>query len=335
MSKLNPKKLSVEFRKGVTTTEPIIPRRYTLTHSDITAELFLTIGLRYANDKITAMRDEVLGEWIKKGDSFFFHVYLYVDGQFTVIRNYIFRRELPLALEAIRYGDREFFSAHPELKNSPIIVHFMSIYPQFNRIENWGSFPSYRLAKTSSTSSEINKSILELSNKFRELWEQHGAWTRMTIMSIVFGLPDVDFVTSRLLQNPVDFGNTLKVFYSNKIALKFSNLLKDHLVIAAQLVKAAKAGDNEAAADAEKRWYSNADEIAAFLASINPYWSEKDWKTMLHKHLMLVKAEAVAILTKDYVAGIKVYDEIEKQSLGMADAMTQGIVKQFPGRFIR
>ncbi|MBE6067465.1 MAG: hypothetical protein E7211_07175 [Clostridium lundense] len=144
MSKLNPEKLSVEFKDGVTATAPIIPRRYTLTHSDITAELFLTIGLRYAYDKITAMRDEVLGEWIKKGENYFFYVYLHVDGEFcpmvTAIRNYVFRRELPLALEAIRYGDRAFFSAHPELDNSPIIIHFISSNPQFNKVENWGTF---------------------------------------------------------------------------------------------------------------------------------------------------------------------------------------------------
>ncbi|NFF79280.1 hypothetical protein FCV38_20465, partial [Clostridium sporogenes] len=75
MSKLNPEKLSVEFRDGVTSTEPILGRRYTLTHSDITAELFLTIGLTYAYDKISSMRDEVLGEWIEKGKNYFFHVY--------------------------------------------------------------------------------------------------------------------------------------------------------------------------------------------------------------------------------------------------------------------
>ena len=79
MSKLNPGKLSVDFREGVTTTEPIIPRRYTLTHSDITAELFLTIGLKYAYDKISAMRDEVLGEWIKTRNGYFFHVYLFLN----------------------------------------------------------------------------------------------------------------------------------------------------------------------------------------------------------------------------------------------------------------
>ena len=149
MSKLNPDKLSVEFRHGVTKTEPIIPRRYTLTHSDITAELFLTIGPEYAKDKITAMRDEVLGEWVKEEDGYFYSIYLHVDGQLgfgtTAIRNYVFRRELPLALEAIRYGDMEFFVAHPELDTSEIIVHFMSTNPKFNKVENWGTFSDYTL----------------------------------------------------------------------------------------------------------------------------------------------------------------------------------------------
>lgn len=148
MSKLNPNKLSVEFRRGVNSTEPIIPRRYTLTHSDITAKLFLTIGLEYAFDKIDSnMRDEVLGEWVKNGVRYFYYVYLHVDGKLgakqTAIRDRIFRRELPLALEAIRYGDRNFFIAHPELNEVPIIVHFMSTNPQYNKVENWGNFSKY------------------------------------------------------------------------------------------------------------------------------------------------------------------------------------------------
>ncbi|AZV55400.1 staygreen family protein [Clostridium sp. AWRP] len=154
MSILNPKKLSVEFRKGVTTTDPIVPRHYTLTHSDITAELFLTIGISYAYDKINHTRDEVLGKWIKKSKSYSFYIHLYVGGAFSqkviTMRNYIFRRELPLALEAIKYGDKEFFGAHPELDNSPIIVYFMSTIPKFNKIENWGTFSNYNISKPSS-----------------------------------------------------------------------------------------------------------------------------------------------------------------------------------------
>jgi hypothetical protein len=161
MSRLNPEKLSVEFRDGVTTTEPVMFRHYTLTHSDITAELFLTIGLSYAYDKTNAMRDEVLGEWIKDKEDYLFYVYLYVDGKFgpmvSAIRNYVFRRELPLALEAIRYGDMEFFSAHPELDNSPIIVNFISSNPEFNKTENWGTFSDYDI-----NSSDMNSIVSSL-----------------------------------------------------------------------------------------------------------------------------------------------------------------------------
>lgn len=147
MSTLNPEKLSVELREGVTPTEPITPRCYTLTHSDITAQLFLTIALEFAYDKITVMRDEVLGKWVNLGDGYIYSVYLYVDGQTgpeaTAIRNYVFRRELPLALQAIRYGDNDFFLVHLELNVAPIIVNFRSNDPQYNKVENWGTFSDY------------------------------------------------------------------------------------------------------------------------------------------------------------------------------------------------
>jgi len=182
---------------------------------------------------------------------------------------------------------------------------------------------------------KITKSKVDLMNKMRMLWEQHGAWTRMAVTSIALGLPDEELVVNRLLQNPVDFANALKFFYGEKSASKFSDLLKSHLVIAAQLVKAAKAGNNKAAKEAEKKWYENADELATFMNYINPNWSMESWKAMLHEHLSLVKAEAVAMLTKDYAAGIKVYDKIESQVLEMADMMTSGIIKQFSYKFTK
>ena len=175
----------------------------------------------------------------------------------------------------------------------------------------------------------ISKSEVYLRNVMRMLWEQHIVWTRMTILSIIKDLPDVDFVTKRLLQNPIDFKKVLIPFYGDEIASQFSDLLTSHLVIAAQLVKAAKAGYNNEVAVAEKKWYENADEIAVFLNRINPYWSLQNWKTMLYEHLKMTKSEAVAILTNNHAQSITEYDEIEKQALKMADVMAEGIVKQF------
>ncbi|HHU90451.1 MAG TPA: LysM peptidoglycan-binding domain-containing protein [Clostridiaceae bacterium] len=179
----------------------------------------------------------------------------------------------------------------------------------------------------------ITQAKFNLSNHLRLLWEQHITWTRLTIISMVFDLPDVDLVTQRLLRNPKDFEAALVPFYGSQTVARFSALLRNHLVIAANLVNAAKAGDNNAAAEAERIWYNNARDIAAFLASINPYWSQQEWEKMLFDHLALVKNEAVFMLTNEFQKGIDLYDEMERQAMMMADVMTEGIVRQFPGRF--
>ncbi|MBM7648236.1 hypothetical protein JOC78_001178 [Bacillus ectoiniformans] len=148
MSVFNPEKLFVEYRGQTTAVSPIVPRKYTLTHSDITGDLFLTVGPAFAFDKINEMRDEVLAKWQVK-PSPALKVYLHVDGavggqQVTAFRDAIFRRELPLALQAIRFGDRAFFMAHPEFDQAPILVAFQSKWPQYNRTEYWGTPASYR-----------------------------------------------------------------------------------------------------------------------------------------------------------------------------------------------
>ncbi len=177
------------------------------------------------------------------------------------------------------------------------------------------------------------RSVQTLDNLMKLLWEQHVFWTRLAILSIANGLGDTEFVVNRLLRNPKDFEAALRPFYGEDIAAQFAKLFTDHLTIASELVQAAKAGDNAAAADAERRWYTNADQIAAFLAGINPYWSEQEWHKMLHDHLAMTKTEAVDILTQKYVDSINVFDNIEKQALAMAEMMTQGIVNQYSQYF--
>ncbi|MGH4140505.1 staygreen family protein [Clostridium sp.] len=148
MKKLNPQSLSVNFGIGANKTEPIIPRKYTLTHSDITGELFLTIAEKYDYEKITDMRDEVLAEWIMANDDYALMVNVMVDNErnpvMSAIRNDIFVRELPLALEAIIYGDRELLKTNSFLYKTPIYVKFNSDYPVFNRLELWGTLSDYK-----------------------------------------------------------------------------------------------------------------------------------------------------------------------------------------------
>lgn len=121
----------------------------------------------------------------------------------------------------------------------------------------------------------ICKAELKLRNKMRLLWEQHVAWTRMTIISIVFNLPDVNFVSARLLQNAPDMGNSLRPYYGDHAAKTYTTLIREHLVIAADLVKAANAGNAQAAADLERKWYANGEQIVQFLSRYQSLYIEK------------------------------------------------------------
>lgn len=169
---------------------------------------------------------------------------------------------------------------------------------------------------------------INIINTMRELWEQHGLWTRSFIVSKSMDLPDLQFVTERLLRNPTDFANVLDVFYGEK-SKEFERLLRDHLLIAAEFLDNSKKGDTDGANADRNEWYKNADEIAYFLSRINPYWSYPEWKDMLRHHLKLVEEEAVLRLTKKYKDDIALYDTIEEQALQMADTMSKGIISQF------
>ena len=128
---------------------------------------------------------------------------------------------------------------------------------------------------------------VNLMNLFRKLWEQHIMWTRSFIISVASDLKDLDLVTKRLLENPVDFANVLRQYYGDNIAIQFQNLFTEHLLIAGDLVKAAKAGNNAEVESLRKKWYENAAQIASFLAKINPHWDEEEWKHMFNTHLQL------------------------------------------------
>jgi hypothetical protein len=180
----------------------------------------------------------------------------------------------------------------------------------------------------------ITQEELALRNDMRRLWEDHVTWTRLAIISLTTDAPDTDASVGRLLKNQTDIGNAIKPFYGETAGQALTRLLRDHILIAADLIAAARAGDEAAVAEIQSHWTANADEIAAFLASANPRsWNLDEMKTMLHEHLRLTTDEALARLQGDWAADVVAYDEIHLQALEMADMLSTGIVKQFPKRF--
>ena len=166
-----------------------------------------------------------------------------------------------------------------------------------------------------------------LLNQLRQLWEQHVYWTRFFIISTAADLGDLNAVTNRLLQNPKDFAHLFEKFFGVRDAQQFQALFTEHLMIASDLVNAAKKGEASKAAEARRRWYENADEIACFLSGINSYWDLKKWKMMLYSHLEMTEKEAMLRLQGNYQADIEIFAKIEDEALKMADYMFCGIIK--------
>jgi hypothetical protein len=168
----------------------------------------------------------------------------------------------------------------------------------------------------------------------RKLWEDHVTWTRLAIISLTTGSADTEATVGRLLRNQVDIGNAIKPFYGKAAGTQLTKLLQAHILIAADLIAAAKAGDGVKLADAQSRWQANAGELAVFLSQANPHsWKLGAMNAMLKEHLRLTANEAVARLQGKWAADVAAYDQIHLQALHMADMLSSGIVKQFPRRF--
>lgn len=168
----------------------------------------------------------------------------------------------------------------------------------------------------------------------RKLWEDHITWTRLYIVSATADLPDKEATANRLLQNQTDIGNAIKPFYGDAAGDKLAALLKDHILIAVEIIDAAKKGDAAKKDGAAKRWSTNADDIATFLSGANPKnWPLAEMKMMMQDHLKLTTAELVAHLQKDWGADVAAYDKVHEQILKMADMLSSGILSQFPDKF--
>jgi hypothetical protein len=170
-------------------------------------------------------------------------------------------------------------------------------------------------------------------DQMRKLWEDHVTYTAFFYTAAVYGGDDVPTMADRLLRNQDDLGNAVKPFYGDAAGDQLAALLRDHILIAADLVTAAKAGDGAAVQAASDRWTANADAIAAFLAAANPYWAEDVLKDMLHTHLTLTTQAVVAKLQHDTAGAIAAYDAGHEHMLMFADLLSSGIIRQFPGRF--
>jgi hypothetical protein len=172
-------------------------------------------------------------------------------------------------------------------------------------------------------------------DEMRALWEAHGAWTHMVIVSFVGGLPNLGAEEQVLLHNQVDIGNAVKPYYGRTAGNKLTKLLKEHILGAVNVLVAAKSGDRTKLAQAEAAWFANGRQIADFLHAADPsFLSRTAARQMMNVHLRQVIEQGVDELQGKYAADARAYAPYIRHIIEMADMISAGIIRQFPHRFL-
>lgn len=168
----------------------------------------------------------------------------------------------------------------------------------------------------------------------RALWEAHGAWTHMVIVSFVGNLPNLTAAEQVLLQNQVDIGNAVKPYYGTAAGNKLTQLLKAHILGAVKVLVAAKSGEKTMLTQAETEWFANGRQIADFLHAADPrFLSRHAARRMMNIHLNQVIQQGVDELKGNYAADARAFAPYIRHILDMADMISGGIIQQFPSRF--
>ncbi|KAI3984068.1 hypothetical protein MKX01_035195 [Papaver californicum] len=131
------------------------PRTYTLTHCDLTANLTLTISNAITLDQLKGWynNDDVVAEWKRVEEGMCLIVHCHVSGPNVLMdvaaefRYLIFKKEMPLVLQAVQYGDSMFIKQHPELMDALVWVYFHSSSKKYNGVECWGALKNAAQAK--------------------------------------------------------------------------------------------------------------------------------------------------------------------------------------------
>lgn len=186
----------------------------------------------------------------------------------------------------------------------------------------------------SPAASAISPEAASLQMALRRLWADHVIWTRDYVIAAVADAPDAEAAATRLLKNQDDIGNAVASVYGETAGQALADLLKQHIMIAVDLIEAAKSGDDAMFEQNDRKWTENAEEIAALLSGANPdNWPKADVLDLLMQHLNLTKGEVVARLQSNWNDDVEAFDQIFTEILTVADVLAAGVIKQFPEKF--
>lgn len=165
---------------------------------------------------------------------------------------------------------------------------------------------------------------MNLIFRARNLWREFVVWSRVYLISRVAGIGTTEDVFSRIYQIPREFGDITRLIFGDPAAEKTIQQLSSTVMLFRNLVEAMIADDRAAADRLVRDLYKNADERASYLASINPFWDETQWKYLIYTFYSYSFQEITSILTGD-PRNIDLFDRFLQFADTIGDYFSQGL----------
>lgn len=167
---------------------------------------------------------------------------------------------------------------------------------------------------------------MNLINDFRALWTELIIWMRSYMVSTATGFSDLEAIKNKLFTFPGEFAQKFQPFFGVELSERFQHLLLMYIVQAMAIVDAQKINDQQALDMVVRNLYRYSDELADFLARINPYWSRSLWQELLYNLNSRGISEIIALFTQDYVKEIDIRSRLLKHALTLGDYMAAGVM---------
>lgn len=194
--------------------------------------------------------------------------------------------------------------------------------------------PAWSQASSPLQASATSATALTTRLALRDLWVEHIFWIRNYAIANQDGnAAQAAVAQNEVVSNAKAIANSIAPLYGQPAADQLLTLLAGHWGAVKHYSDARVANDKAGQQAAIAELSANAKSLAAFLAKANPYLPEPTLQAMLSAHGAHHVTQIEQLAAKDYKGEAQTWGMMRTHILALADALTAGLIKQFPDKF--
>jgi hypothetical protein len=168
----------------------------------------------------------------------------------------------------------------------------------------------------------------------RDLWTGHIFWVRnVALATFTNNKDEAAAAEAEVVANAKAIAGALEPYYGKPASEKMFTLLAGHWGAVKAHITATAKGDAKGQDAAMKQMVANVEEIATFLSGANPNLPKETLVGLLTAHGGHHAQQNAQLKAKKYADEAKTWDAMKNHMYVIADALGDGIAKQFPDKF--